>query len=291
MSRVEMEKLIKRARAVAQQTGDEKGKKKKNDEEENVDDFILLKREICEYERDTRNDIKARDEFAENPATRDQKAEIVKQTTAIKGRIKELRAKADELRNIYQKQVDDMKKRGTTAANMENRKKMCDLIDARIDEVERYAKGLKFVSAQDDPSRRALLKGANFEETESPQLATFVPGPTNSEYEDIDGIDEWRMQVQENEQVISDQLDQVLELTSQLVLTSRMIQDEYAILGTMTDKVDEKITKTDDKLVNANEQLKETIDKIAGGRNCCLDIFLIILILACIYFIVTQFII
>ena len=284
-----MDKLLKRVQAVAQITGNDKNQGKKTDDQEE-DEFILLKREICQLERDTRNDIKARDDFAENSATRDQKAEIVKQTTQIRGRIKELRAKADELRGIYQKQVDEMKKQGKTSDGLDNRKKMCDLIDARIDEVERYCKGLKFVSARDDPSRRALLKGANFEATESPQLATFVPGPTNSEYEEIDGIDEWRMQVQENEQIIDEQLDQVVELTSQLVLTANMIRDEYAILGQMTDHVAEKIEKTDEKVVNTNEKLKETIDKIAGGRNCCLDIFLVLIILACIYFIVTQFI-
>ena len=285
-----MEKLIKRAKAVAELTGKDKSKDPLKNDEDDADEFILLKRDICQLERDTRNDIKARDEFAENFATRDQKAEIVKQTTAIKGKVKELRAKAEQLRDIYQKNADDMKKKGKTSDGLESRKKMCDLIDARIDEVERYAKGLKFVSARDDPARAALMKGANTELTESPQLATFVPGPTESEYQEIDGFDEWRLQVQANEQQIDEQLDTVVEISAQLLRSAQMINQEYEILGKMTDEVADKLDKTDQKLVNANDQVKETIDKIAGGRNCCLDVVLILLILCCLYFIITQFI-
>ena len=288
-SRQDLDKLMKRVRGIEEATGSGKSKNSLDNNEDGADAFILLKREICQLERDTRNDIKARDEFAENSATRDQKAEIVKQTTAIKGKVKELRSKAAELRNMYETEVSDMKKKGKTSDGLENRKKMCDLIDARIDEVERYAKGLKFVSAADDETKRALLKGANFEATESPQLATFVPGPTESQYEEIDGIDEWRMQVQANEQQIDEQLDTLVEATSALVQTAQMLRDEYRVLGVMTDEVDQKIDKTDKKLQDTNEQLKKTIDKLGGGANCCLDIFLILVIIACVYFIITQF--
>lgn len=288
-SRQELDQLMKRIRAVEKETGGNTKDDEMTEEQLNADPFIRLKQEIGRLERETRNDIKARDEFAENASTRDQKPEIVKQTTAIKQKVKELRAKSDQLRSILHEEAEKMKKQNKTSEGLDNRKKMCDLIDARIDEVERYAKGLKFISAKDDPNRRALLKDAD-EEAGAPTMATFVPGPTESEFQEIEGFDDWQLMINKGEQEIDQQLDILVDATSLLVNTANILSDEYKILGTMTDEVNEKLDKTNDKLNDANKRVKETIEKVGGGSNFCIDLFLILIILACVYFVITQFI-
>ena len=279
---------MKRLRAVEKETGGNNKDDEMTEEQLNADPFIRLKQEIGRLERETRNDIKARDEFAENDATKNQKPEIVKQTTAIKQKVKELRAKSEQLRGILHEDAERMKKEKKTSEGLDNRKKMCDLIDARIDEVERYAKGLKFISAKDDPNRRALLKDAN-EENTSPTMATFTPGPENSEYQEIEGFDDWMLMINKGEQEIDQKLDQLVDATSLLLNTANMLSEEYKVLGTMTDEVNEKMDKVDNKLEDSNKRVKDLIEKVGGGSNCCIDFFLILVIIACIYFIVSQF--
>jgi hypothetical protein len=48
------------------------------------------------------------------------------------------------------------------------------------------------------------------------------------------------------------------------------------VLTTITDEVDKKMNKSQQNLDNGNDELKETIDKIGGGSNCCLNILLIL---------------
>ncbi|EAY09184.1 hypothetical protein TVAG_363990 [Trichomonas vaginalis G3] len=285
----ELEKLLNRAKEMAKATGSADGKKDGEGDEE-LDEFTKLKNEICEMERQTRLDIKARDEFAEAIGTRDQKAEIVKQTSQIRNKIKEMRNKVDQLRQMVADQEEQLRKKNKTSEGLQNRKKLCDLCDARIDECERWAKGHSFVSAKDDPKKRALLKGANFDDTATPQLAHFVPSPTESEYEEIAGIEDWRLQINKNEQEIDQKLDQLVEGTSALVHIANQLHDEYEILGRMTDEVDEKMDKVDAKLESTNERVNALLEKVGGCSNCCIDIFLVLVILACLYFIASKFI-
>lgn len=285
----ELEKLIGRAKAMAKETGsgDKNGDK---DGDEEMDEFTRLKNEICDMERQCRLDIKARDEFAEAIGTRDQKAEIVKMTTSIRNSIKDMRSKVDQLRTIVTDEEEKLRKKNKTSEGLKNRKKLCDLCDARIDECERWMRGHSFVSVKDDPKKRALLKGANFDESATPTLATFVPSPTESEYEEIAGIEDWRLQINKNEQEIDQQLDQLVEGTSQLVYIANQLQQEYQILGVMTDEVDNKMDKVDEKLVTTTERVNKFLEKQGSCANCCIDIFLLLVILACIYFIVTRFV-
>lgn len=279
-----MEALLRRVREVAEATGNEQQKQSITGDGEKVDKFTLLKREINLEIREVRNAIKERDRFSESRGAKNDQAEIVRMSTLIRSQIVELRKKEDQLKALIGKP-----KKGEEE-KVANREKMAQLIHAHIDECERWFKGMKFVSAKDDPNKRALLKGANFNENADPKLVDVIPGdPTETELEDIDGIAEWQMQVNANEDMIDEQLDQLVDATQAIKHLSIQIRDEYSILGTMTDDVQKKMDKSGENLEDANKQLEKTAKKVNAKANCCLDITLILLLIACVGFIIWKY--
>lgn len=286
----EMDKLLGRVKYIAKLTGSKDENKDYKGEDEEVDAFTLLKRQINDEVREVRQDIKNRNEEADAHDAASRKPEIVKQTTAIRGRIKDLRNKSQQLRDMVDREAKELKSKGKESSGLDTRRKMCDLIDAHIDECERWSKGHSFVSVRDDPSKRALLKGADFNDNANPPLVTFTPDPTQTELEEIDGIDEWRMQIQANEKEIDEKLDLLVEGTSRVVHLANMLGEEYRILGTMVDDVDKQMDKTSSNLDDANKKVKETLEKVGGGGNCCLDIFLVVAIVACLWFIIQRYV-
>jgi len=282
-----MEPLLRRAHAIAKRTGSDTNNTSLVADGEKADGFTLLKREINQLITKARNDCKARDDFRDGVGTKDQKSELVRQTASLQSMISELRQKSTNLREVLS---NDKKKSKTPDTDMfQNREKICNLIDAHIDEVEKWVKGSQFVSPKNDPSKKALLKGAKADITVSPMKIDYKPSPTETELEDIDGIDEWRAQVQENEQAIDGKLDLVLEGSYRVRNLANTLSEEYKVFGTMLDDVEKKMDHANDTVVNGTQRAKETLEKVTGG-HCCLDLFLIIVILACLYFIIQKYI-
>ncbi|OHS97066.1 hypothetical protein TRFO_09598 [Tritrichomonas foetus] len=287
-----MDRLLRRVEAIAVATGSKEAQQSTVAEGEKVDKFTLLKREVNVKIREVRNSIKERDEYANSPGGKEDKTEIIRQSTLIRNQIKELQDDAKSMRNMVMEEEGKLVAKNKSSENLQNRYKMCDLIDAHIAECERWFKGLSFASVKDDPSKRALLKGSNFnDEMTNPTLVDFKPtDPTQTELEDVDGIEEWQLQIQENEQIIDSQIDQVLEGTYAISHLASQISQEYKILSEMDKDVDKQMDKTQSNLDNANEQLKKTSKIVAAKRNCCLDITLILLLIACIGFILWKYV-
>jgi uncharacterized coiled-coil DUF342 family protein len=281
-----MNNLLERVRAVAKATGTKDDSETIVPEGETVDEFTHLKREINLHIRELRNAIKERDTFANSRAARDDKAEIVRQSTQIRTRLQDVRAEAQRLREMVMKEQRQLESKNKPTNVLENRFKMCDLVDAHIEECDRWFKGLSFASVKDDPSKRMLLKGSQFTQP-APIQANFVPkDSTETELEQIDGIDEWRIQIQENEQVIDQRLDEVLQQTAAVRNLAEMIGHEYKALGMMVDEVEAQMDKTQENLNTTNEQLAKTKKKLASKKNCCIDIFLFLIILAVIGYLI-----
>ncbi|KAH0795553.1 hypothetical protein GPJ56_000432 [Histomonas meleagridis] len=286
-----MEKLLRRVEEIGKATGNKDNQQNQNQNNKKVDKFTRKKREINLLIREIRNDIAERDRYASARGTRDDKQEIIRQSTLIRTKIQNAKEESKAIRDLVIKEEAKFSKKGKECPNIENRYKMCDLIDAHIEECERWFKGLSFVSQKSDPLKSALLKGSNFSTNINPELVTFVPqDPTQTELEEIDGIDEWQMQINENEQAIDEKLDQVLEGTEVLKHLAKTMHDEYQILSVMTDDVDKQMDKTQENLDDANSRLEKTKDALGTKSGCCMDVFLVILLICCVGFILWKYV-
>ncbi|KAH0788560.1 hypothetical protein GPJ56_007525 [Histomonas meleagridis] len=286
-----MEKLLRRVEEIGKATGNKDTPESQGKNNKKVDKFTLKKREINLQIRELRNDIAERDRYANARGTKDDKPEIVRQSTLIRTKLQNVKEEAKAIRDMVIKEEAKYSKKGKECPNIENRYKMCDLIDAHIEECERWFKGLSFVSQKNDPMKAALLKGANFSANLNPELVTFVPqDPTQTELEEIDGIDEWQLQINENEQAIDEKIDQVLEGTEFLKHLAQTMHDEYQVLTVMTDDVDKQMDKTQENLDDANKRLEHTKDALGTKAGCCMDVFLVILLICCVGFILWKYV-
>jgi uncharacterized coiled-coil DUF342 family protein len=284
-----MNELLNRVQAIARATGNKDDHQIVTEGEE-VDEFTLLKRQINLDIRELRNAIRDRDEYANSRGAKEDKAEIVRQSTVIRTRLQEIRGNAQRMRDMVAKEEDKLKSKNKSAEGLGNRYKMCDLVDAHIEECDRWFKGLQFASVKDDPSKRLLMKGSNFQEVQTVQTVDFQPqDATQSELAEIDGIEEWRMQIQENEQKIDQQLDQVLEGTLQIKKLATVLGQEYQELGIMIDEVDHQMDKSQQNLDSANAQITDLKKKLATKQNCCIDVTLFLLILAIVGYLIWKY--
>lgn len=211
-----MDPLIRRVELVGSATGDGKAKSIVAENEE-IDDFTRQKRTINLEIRELRNDIKNRDEFAESFAGKSDQAEIAKQSARIRSKINDLKAEAQQIRQSVLAEERQLLFKGKDASGLEPRKKMCELIDAHIDECDRWSKGHSFVHQKDDPSKRELLKGANLGLAGVPPPSNFIPSNANeTELEDIDGVAEGLLMLKENEEIVDQQLDTLVSATGSI---------------------------------------------------------------------------
>ena len=286
-----MNKLLERVNAVAVATGNKDKKSQLVTENEEVDEFTLAKRRMNLDIRELRQMISDRDKYANSITGKNDQPEIIRQSNEIRKRIRDLRDVAASMRQMIEKDRDKARKKGVDLSGVEAREKMCDLIDAHLDECEQWSKGHSFSSAKDSSKRRALLKGANLQDDGPVEMANFVPGdPTESALENIDDIDEWRLQVQENEQVIEEQLTQILEQTQAVSVLSKKIGDEYEALGIMVNDVEEQMEKAENNLGETNAQMEHAKKKLASASNCCCDIFLFLIMLALVGFLIWKYV-
>jgi hypothetical protein len=157
-----MDALLERVKAVSQQTGSKDTTQNVIPEGEKVDEFTHLKREINLHIREIRNAIKDRDTYSQSRGAKDDKAEIVRQSTVIRTKITDARSEATRLREMVTRDERKLTSKGKSTESLENRRKMCDLVEAHIEECDRWFKGLSFTSIKDDPQKRLLLKGSQF---------------------------------------------------------------------------------------------------------------------------------
>ena len=282
-----MQRLLDRVNEIAMATGNKDKKSQLVTENEKVDEFTLSKRYMGVQVRELREMISDRDKYANSISGKNDQPEIIRQSNEIRKRIRELRDKASSMREMVE---HDANKKGVDPASIDARRKMCDLIDAHIDECENWSKGQSFASTNNS-KRRALLKGSNLQDDGPVEMASFVPGdPTESALENIDGIDEWRIQIQQNEQVIEEQLDEILVKSQAMRQLTNKITAEYETLGVMVDDVGKEMDKAEENLQGTNEQMAHAKKKLASASNCCCDIFLFLILIALVGFLIWKYV-
>ena len=221
---------------------------------------------------------------------KEDKSSIVKQSTQIRSKIQIAKENATEMRCMVIKEESKLMKKGKDSPHIANRYKMCDLIEAHIDECERWFKGLSFVHKKDDQLKMDLLKDADAN-ISNPELVHFIPqDPSQTALMDIEEFDEWKLQINENETFIDQQLDQIVQGTEELKILAETMHDEFELLSTMTDNIDNQMDKTESKLQITNNQLKTLLNIASKKNNCCLDLILVVLLIISIGSIIKKFV-
>lgn len=191
-----MDKLLKRVEAIAAATSNKEENPNNSSRNDNIDDFIQFKRDLSSKIREIRNCIKDRNEYANFPGGCPDKIELNNKSAKIQNDIKMSQNQLKIMRNIVKN--DEKMMKSQDAPIIQNRYKICDLIDAHLAECENWSKGLRLSSAKEDPLKQHLLKGAKFnDEMINSTLEELQPtDPTQTELEDIDNIEEWQLQIQ-----------------------------------------------------------------------------------------------
>lgn len=287
---INIEALLRRVQDIADLTGTE-GKKQKIEPSQEADEFTRKKQLIGQEIRELRNAIQDRDDYANSHEGKNDQVEIIKKGHIIREKIKDLRDKSQEMKDLLNQEEQKLLRKGKSTECLENRRKLCDLIDEHINECDGWLKGNKPSSLVNDPHKRALLKGAQFKDT-NPQLIDYVEAdnPTETQLEDIEGVSDAMLQIEANEQEINSKLDQLIvgtQIVNQLAL---QIHDEYQVLMTMDNDLDNKMDDTKNNLDDANKRIKDLQKKVNAGGNCCIDITLVLIIVACIGYLIWKYV-
>ena len=291
VTNINIEQLLRKVHEIAEATGTDSTNQTHTESNQKVDEFTRKKQEMGQRIREVRNAIQERDEYAASKEGQKDQVELIRKGHAIREQIKELQEESRVMREMLDKDERELERKHKSTEGLANRRKMCDLIDEHIAECDCWFKGNRPNSALDDPAKRSLLKGAKLRDT-NPQLVTIVPptNPNETELEDVEGIADSMLQIQANEQVIDQKLDQILVGSQIVKQISQQISDEYSNLATMDREVDHKMDEVQDKLDNANKQLQVVKQTVGAKGNCCIDIFLVIIIIACIGFMIWKYV-
>lgn len=273
-----MESLLRKVRYIQEQTST--GKKENKSQREFEDEFS---RKLHHINKELKE---VRDLLGERNQKRGTYQKEALHWAKLKVKIDNITKDASALRGLVKKTTG-----GTPPpAVIEKRQKFCDLVDAHLDEVKQWARGQTPMLARNDPKRKALLQGADFNPNANPVLLEMPPdgNPTYTDLQDIEGYDEWKAHFDENERILHGQIDEVGRLSKELGYKAVQIGDEGKKLDDLIDHNSRKIEDTQERVLDTTRKVDALLEKMNKG-SCLLDVILIVTIGLCIYFIVSKF--
>lgn len=189
-----MDSLLKRVEAIALATSSQSI----SENDKNIsDEFIQIKRKLSIQISEIRNDIKDRNDYANLPGGCPNKNILSRKAANIENKIKLAYNELKSMRKIVKEDEKMMKKENQNIIILNNRYKMCNLIEEHIVECEKWSKGLAINSIKEDPSKKFLLKGSRFNDEMALDEELQPINPTQTELENIDDIEEWRLLINE----------------------------------------------------------------------------------------------
>jgi len=84
----------------------------------------------------------------------------------------------------------------------------------------------------------------------------------------------------QNDDKINEQLENVAKGVGVLKDMANEMGKEIEMQGMMIDELDHKVEKTNAKLINLNKRLKKTLESVRKADRFCIDIILLVVILA-----------
>jgi len=261
-----LDNLIQRLEYVHDKCRDPKDRKKQEQDEANMDEFTRLKKEIAKEIKETRAAIEERNELlgeTENTVA------TAKMSSSIRTRLRNIEGDIEKLKEIQKKQVDKIEKKKAKNKNVteeevkesEYRTEIVDLCQKHIAECYHLEKS-RFGNVQN----------------------TFFEGYTKkdevviSSLPDIDD-DDFRM-LKQNDQKIDAQLEIIKQGVGVLGEMANEMGKEIELQGVMINELTDRVDETQATLNNLNKRLKKTLEKVRKGDRFCIDIILLIVVLA-----------
>lgn len=260
-----LDSLIARMELVADKCGDPRDKKKKEQDEAAMDEFTRLRRQIAREVKETRQDIERRNELLGETSNT---VVTAKQSAGIRTRIKEIEADVERLGALQKKAADKIEKKKTKGKKVKEE----DVKEAQYRE-EIVDLCLKHIAECKHMEKSGFGNLAN----------SFFDGYTKNEkpvesLPDIDD-DDFKLLRQNDAQI-----DQKLDLVSQgvQVLNQMAVEmgNEIQLQGVMLNDLDKKVDETQATLDNLNRRLKKTLEKVRKADRFCIDIILVVIVLA-----------
>eukprot|EP01118_Nematostelium_gracile_P020427 TRINITY_DN989_c0_g1_i1.p1 TRINITY_DN989_c0_g1~~TRINITY_DN989_c0_g1_i1.p1 ORF type:complete len:271 (-),score=106.47 TRINITY_DN989_c0_g1_i1:58-870(-) len=258
-----MDSLLVKLDYIQTQCQDPKKKKEKEEEMKTWDDFTKLRKKLASDVRNIRQQINERNELLGNAMGN---TTTVKMSQDIRNGLKALATQADELDTLQRREAEKMEKKkvkGKPVApeeqeEVEERAQIVILCRQHIEECRKLEKSVRGT------------KNTFSDENNTSAMVTELP--------DIDG--EKGQLLKENDRMIDQELTKVGEGVQRLKQKATAMGQEIEMQGRMIDEIDTKVVKVNEKLVNLNKRMKKTLEGVRKADRFCIDVILIIIILA-----------
>jgi len=264
-----LENVLTRLEDIASKCQDPSIRKKKEQEESEMDDFTRLKKQIAQQVKETRKEIEERNKLLGETSNT---VATAKQSQAIRTKIREIEASTEDLRQLQEKQQKKLDKKKEKGKASDDDIKEMDYRNQIVDLCAKHIAECKHLEKQGFSNNNAFFDGYTKGDE---QVITSLPDIDDSDFQTLRQNDA--------------KIDVKLELVGQGVEVLRNmavdIGREIELQGVMINELDQKVDVTNAQLNNLNRRLKNTLEKVRKADRFCIDIILVIILLALIGYI------
>jgi len=260
-----MQSLMAKVEYINNECQDPEKKRKKEEEMKNWDDFTKLRKKVAQDLRHIREQIQERNALMGK--TDMGNTTTVKMGRDIRNGLKDIIKEADELESMQKREVEKLEKKKLKNKPVDpkeeeeakNREEIVLLCRQHIEECKRLEKQVRGVT------------GVFTDNNTNEPLITSLP--------DIDG-DEGFQLLRRQDQQIDEELERASKGVAVLKDIAIEMGKEVEMQEMMIDELGKKVEKTNAKLINLNKRLKKTLQDVRKADRFCIDIILLVVILA-----------
>jgi len=262
-----MQGLLAKVQYISNECEDPAKKQKAKEEMKNWDDFTKLRKKVSTELRRVREEIQQRNELMGSSEMGN--ATTVKMGRDIRNGLKEVMGDVNSLELMQKKRLKSLKRK-----KLKNKK----VSEAEEQEVANRAEIVALCRDHIEECRKLERQIRGTSAFESSSGANAVGDPTISQLQDIDDP---QFQILLN---LDDEIDEKLNNASKgVAILKEMAQEmgkEIEMQGLMINELDHKVEKVNSKIMNLNKRLKKTLEEVRKADRFCIDIILLIVVLA-----------
>jgi len=255
--------LVTRLEKIEEACKDPKAKKKKEQEEKEMDDFTRMKKKISNELKEARKAIEERNELL---GKHENNTATAKMSQHIRNRMKGIVTDTEQLKSLVEKDKEKIEKKKAKNKKVEEKFER---------ETEAREEIVKLIYSHIDECKHLERSGYGNNNTFQPTSA----GPVVSELPDIPD-DEGFQLLKKNNTLIDKKLDAVSDGVQVLRGMAEEMGKEIEMQGSMIGELGKKMDDTQGTLDNLNRRLRNTLEKVRKADRFCIDIILLIVILA-----------
>jgi len=259
-----LDNVISRLEFISSKCQDPKERKKKDKEEAELDDFTRLKKQIAQQVKETRKEIEERNKLLGETSNT---VATAKQSQAIRTRIREIESNTETLIQLQEKQQKKLDKKKEKGKASEDDIREMDYRNQIVDLCAKHIAECKHLEKQGFSNNNAFFDGYTKGDE---NVVTSLPDIEDADFQLL----------RQNDAKIDMKLDQVGQGVEVLRNMAMEMGREIELQGVMINELDGKVDETNAQLNNLNRRLKKTLEKVRKGDRFCIDIILVIVLLA-----------